>query len=239
MRAWTQNLSYDRLATWRHGRGRLGPIQAEWSVFHRCGVGVAVRAQGFSVRLRWFALYLSVGESERSREFSVSCHDGCIWISHPWERQMEWRSRDPWWKKAIVLHVVDWLIGPMRCEVIKGETRTVFVPMPEGSYQALATHQTYVRRRRFYWPESRENAVQLDIPGGIPHSGKGENDYDCGDDGLWGCGGKTEEDAIARAVASVLKDRRRYGLDSKQTGIVPRNVITAALTASLRGTDNA
>jgi hypothetical protein len=69
------------------------------------------------------------------------------------------------------------------------------------------------------------DGVKLDIPGGIPHNGKGENSWDCGDDGLWGCGGDTVEEAIGHAVSSVLRSRRRYGHDSHGTGREPVHVV--------------
>jgi hypothetical protein len=53
--------------------------------------------------------------------------------------------------------------------------------------------------------------VDLDIPGGIPHEGKGENSWDCGMDGLFGCSGATVAEAIANAVRHTQRDRERYG----------------------------
>lgn len=43
--------------------------------------------------------------------------------------------------------------------------------------------------------------------------GKGENSWDCGEDGLYGCGseGSSLEDAITKTVSIVLRNRRKYG----------------------------
>lgn len=223
MRFHVQNLSYDRLPTWRHGRGWLGRLHAEWSILRDTHLLLAsVSLTGFSVYARWFSLFLDFGDSEeRGGRFAVSWSDGTLRIEHPWERRNEWRSDDPWWKKSISLHVVDWLIGRARCETIDGETLNVVVPMPEGSYRATAKHQTRIWRRRWYWPDLRRDSVWLDIPKGIPFAGKGENSWDCGDDGLFGTGGDNVEDAIANAVQSVLRSRRKYGHDSHGTGTAP------------------
>lgn len=192
----------------------------------RGGVGITVGTRSASLRLGFFSFYLHAnGDEYRGREFSIRCHDGIVWIGHPWVRQMEWRSNDPWWKKDITLHVSDWLLGRSRCEVTKGLPSTVYVPLPEGSYRAIATPETFVWRRRFYVPIRRRDSVSLDIEGGIPYSGKGESSWDCGDDGLWGIGGNTLEEAIGNAVASVLKSRRRHGHDSKGTGMRPAIVL--------------
>lgn len=220
MRRHVQNLSDGRFATWRYGRGWLGRWHAEWFAFKPSGLlSISVWWFGFSIYLRWFGLYMSFGE--KGRDWSVSWHDGCLWLDHPWVREMEWRSDDLWWKKTIVLHVVEWLIGRSRCETVKGSPSETFIPMPEGCYRATATPETRTWRRRWYWPERRRDSVWLDIPGGIPRNGKGDNSWDCGDDGLFGCGGDTLEDAIAHAVRSSLRDRRRYGHDSKGTGREP------------------
>lgn len=233
MRWHTQNLSYDKMPTWRHGRGWWfnHRLKAEWSCF-RDPYGlrsVALWRWGFSIYIPWFGLHLTL--DEKGRDWQLSWHSGSLWIDHPWVREMEWRSADPWWKKQIVLHVGDWLLGRTHCDHMKGEPREVIVPLPEGSYRAEARDEVFVWTRRWYVPTRRRDSVWLDIHGGIPFAGKGENSYDCGDDGLWGCGGDTLEKAIAHAVESVLKERRRYGHDSKGTGRVPVLVVNASAPA--------
>ncbi len=234
MRYHHQNLTDGVMPLWRHGRAWWGPLAWEWSVFHRTGVslGLSLGLTSLSVRLVWFSLFVhSNNDDHDMREFSLRIMDGNVWIDHPWVRQNEWRSADPWWKKSIVLHVKDWLLGKARCDVTTGSPFTVYVPMPEGSYRATATPETYVWRRRFYVPQLRRDSVKLDIEGGIPHAGKGENSWDCGDDGLWGISGETTEKAIANAVASVLTSRRRYGRDSRDTGREPALVVLNKVAA--------
>lgn len=226
MRYHHQNLTDGRLPLWRHGRAWWGPIGWEWSCFMRGGFGVALGARSAHVRLGLFSFYVHGNNSDYRRgSFSIRFADGIIWIGHPWVRQMEWRSADPWWKKTIALHVSDWLLGRSHCEITKGPSSTVYVPLPEGSYRATATPETFIWRRRFYVPMRRRDSVNLHIEGGIPYSGKGENSWDCGDDGLWGIGGDTLEEAIGNAVAAVLKSRRRHGHDSKGTGRRPAIVL--------------
>lgn len=170
-----QNLTDGKLPLWRHGRAWWRWLAWEWSLFRRTGWGVSVGLDRFSVRVGFASLYVNMRRSEDSwgREFSIRIHDGIIWIDHPWVRRMEWRSSDPWWKKTIKLRVEDWILGSARCERTEGEPFPVYVPMPEGSYLATATPETFVWRRRFYVPERRRKSVTLNIPGGIPHAGKG------------------------------------------------------------------
>lgn len=225
MRYHHQNLTYGRKPLWRHGRAWLGPFAWEWLVFIRAGFGACIGIGGFSIRLLFIALYVRWMDDRHGR-FEVCVSDGNVWIEHPWVRQMEWRSSDPWYRKAIVLRVTEWLLGRWNCTHTKGDPSEVYVPMPEGSYRAIATPEEFVWRRRFGITK-RRSRVWLDIPGGIPHSGKGENSWDCGDDGLFGIGGNSVEEAIANAVKSSLKSRRKYGHNSKRTGQVPAVVLNA------------
>jgi hypothetical protein len=142
------------------------------------------------------------------RECKVSIHDWKIWVT-PWGRKMEWHTRDPWWVRGFTIEPAKLLGQQVADSRIVGR-QDVIVPMPEGTYKATATTEEWIRGRRF-WFKRRSSSVWLEIPKGIPHAGKGENSWDCGDDGLFGIGGDTVEDAIGRAVASVLRDRRRYG----------------------------
>lgn len=227
-----QNLTDGRLPLWRHGRARWRSLAWEWAAFHRCGGGASfsVWRWGLQLGLLWFWLDLRLG-GRRGGKWSVSCFDGCVWIGTPWKREMEWRSSDPWWRKSLVLHVKDWLLGSARHEVTKGAKFEVTVPLPEGSYRAVAQPEVRTWKRRWYVPIKRSESVWLDIPGCIPFSGKGENSWDCGDDGLCGIGGDTTEEAIGNAVASVLRSRRRYGHDSKNTGREPVVVLNEAIDA--------
>lgn len=219
-----QNLTDGALPLWRHGRAWWWGIAWEWNVFRNTRLlQASVGRWGFSVYLLWFSLSLT----RRSLDcysppaWEIGWSDGAITLESPWVRQMEWRSSDPWWRKRIRLEVVDWILGRWKHECVKGEPFDVVVPMPEGCYRATATPEVRTWGRRF-WITKRRESVWLDIEGGgIPHSGKGENSYDCGDDGLCGTGGDTVEEAIGNAVASALKSRRNYGLDSKRTGGAP------------------
>lgn len=228
----SQNLTDGRLPKWRYGRAWLGSLSLGWNIFYRTNLCLAkIGARGFAVYFFWFGFYLSWSrredDGEFCRHFEVSIHDGNVWIEHPWVRADEWRSRDPWWRKQIVLRVGDWILGKQRCEVTKGTPVEVFVPMPEGSYRAIATPETMIWRRRFYVPMRRRDDVTIDIPVGIPFAGKGENSWDCGDDGLFGTSGDTVDDAISNCVRSALRQRRRRGHDIHGTGKSPAIIVDA------------
>lgn len=85
--------------------------------------------------------------------------------------------------------------------------------MPEHPYPATVRlfESTWKRPR---WPFARRMVrAEIEVEGGIPHPGKGENSWDCDDDATYSltCQARTAEDAVAKLVGSVLRDRRNYG----------------------------
>ena len=206
-----------------------------WS--NHCGFSFGPDADGWdiSVRLPPFALYLTLEgfglwrpmetcvahwDNDRTfqipdrREFTVSMSDWTIRFAL-WARQMEWNKKDPWWIRGVSLDLKDLVLGRTHYEKEVIGRVPCAVPMPEGTYPAVATIERHTWKRSRWFPRSRTD-VWLEIPKGIPHAGKGENSWDCGDDGLFGIGGATVKDAIERAQASVLKARKRYGHASEQ-----------------------
>ena len=170
-----------------------------------------------SFALPGISLYLSMSgfrflrKMKAEREIGITIHDWALWWSM-WERSDEWNSRDPWWMRGC-LHIDNLFLGKQRITSEEIEKKDVGIPMPEGVYPAHATLKrvTYKRPR---WFTKRWYYVDLDIPIGIPHEGKGENSWDCGEDGLFGisANGTSYEAAIGRAVESVMTSRRKYGM---------------------------
>lgn len=224
----SQNLTDGRLPTWRHGRAWWGPWHAEWLVFMRPGLAVGIEKGGYDnnriqahLSLFLFTIYLSRSFRRcfEDRELSVSWHDGSLWLKL-WCDD-EYHSRRPWHRNTVCLHVVQWFTGRPRCETVEGEYVPCVVPMPEGAYRARAKPETRTWTYRFGVKRVRESWwLDVEDRGGIPFQGKGENSWDCGDDGLCGIGGDTLEKAIGNAVASALKSRRRYGHTSETRGRV-------------------
>ena len=128
---------------------------------------------------------------------------------------MEWSRRDPWWIRGLSFDVRRFVLGGRIYWTEELALVPVVVPMPEGDYHAVAKVQR-VTRGFARWFKHTGQEVTLDIPGGIPFAGKGENSWDCGDDGLFGIGGDSIDHVIRRAQESVTESRRRYGHASPQ-----------------------
>jgi hypothetical protein len=152
-----------------------------------------------------------------SRECKVSIHDWRLRFV-PWGKTMEWAKADPWWVRGVSLDVKELALGPTRYEAVQLRTAPLMIPMPEGLYAAQATIERCTWKRPRWFPSMR-TYVRVDVPKGIPFAGKGENSYDCDDDGLFGYSveGESLEKAIAHGIESVLKSRRRYGMPTADT----------------------
>lgn len=162
------------------------------------------------------------------RQVEVYFFENAIWW-HFWVGSMaSWSRAYPWcrWWRQGSFHFAD-LLGKQRCTTtLIEEGIPVAIPMPEGVYHGLAKieRREWVRRFRPRLFDFESTDVWIDVPRGIPHAGKGENSWDCGDDAVCGTGatwapGMTREAAIQAAIAhfqaAVMRNRERYGSASE------------------------
>lgn len=192
--------------------------------------GISVRNDDedtcFHAALPPLSFYLSLPCMFRSEgEFHVSVHDWSIWFS-PWEHLWEWKRDDPWWRRGVSLNIPDLVFGRTQVETsVLRENIPVEIPMPEGSYRGTAKVECRIWRRPRWLPTARIS-TWIEVPKGIPHAGKGENSWDCGDDGVWatGCEGDDVQKAAEHFRDVVIRNRKRYGHASPeavQAALVP------------------
>jgi hypothetical protein len=133
-----------------------------------------------------------------------------------WHDDDEWHSTDPWYRRGS-FHLDRLVLGKQ--QYIKedlGPPIRTHVQMLEGPYPVTVQRQRqrWWRTRWPWWPCRIEHvSYEVECPYGIPFPGKGENSWDCGEDGLWStaCAVETVEDACERFRTTVLDYRRRYG----------------------------
>lgn len=160
------------------------------------------------------SLYVSVPGRYRNygddREIAISFHNGGMWWSF-WTDPMSWSSKTPKWRHGN-FNFIDFALGRDKCEHDTIEARDVLVPMPEKAYPAKAELQRWTWRRP-RWFAKTIMRVSIEIDGGIPLPGKGENSWDCGDDATFSitCMAKSIPEGVGILVGSVLRDRVRYG----------------------------
>lgn len=115
------------------------------------------------------------------------------------------------WKRS--WNLLDILLGRAKYSSAPVAPVASVVVMPEGEYPCTVTfHDDTWKRPRWPWPRRRLRAT-VDVPGGVPMPGKGENAWDCGEDA---CYSQTSpavsvSDAVEKLRAYVLERRELYG----------------------------
>jgi hypothetical protein len=139
---------------------------------------------------------------------SWNCNDSS-WSSetgpaHGWQKS--------WFLKDVFLGHAKYVEG-------EGEPVPAVISMPEADYPCTVTIRTDEWRRP-RWRTLRLTRADVDIPGGVPIPGKGENAWDCDEDAIFGQ--TAPATSVAEAVESVRQsaERRRLkygGCDWKPT----------------------
>lgn len=115
------------------------------------------------------------------------------------------------WSKSWFLK--DVFLGRAKYTRGEGEPVAAVVSMPEGDYPCTVMLRTdRWDRPRWPWPHTVRRAdVEMERP--IPFPGKGENSWDCGEDGMYSqtAPASSVEEAVAKAREYVLGRRLRYG----------------------------
>jgi hypothetical protein len=216
-----------------HGRFWLGCFQCEWNLWSKrlaleLGLADYEHALHFALCIYFFSLYLTLNNHRleswikqktkrrdekygNGRTIGVRWFDGMLWIDL-WNDPMEHRSVDPkWWHIAWCPR--NWLFGYPQYSEKRLSTHRVEVPMPERAYPATVhILEASWSRSRWPWPKKIIRAdIQPDIP--IPHPGKGENSWDCGEDATYSmtCSAETPLEAVQAITNSVLRSRHKYG----------------------------
>jgi len=145
------------------------------------------------------------------RETGISIHDWKVWFEF-WQPTMEWKSRTPWYRN-FAFGPIDFLLGDHKYSEKPLYEEDVEIPMPEKTYSGtVKIYESSWKRPRWPWTKRIVRST-ISVEKGIPHPGKGENSWDCGEDatyGLTSCA-KTPQEAIVAMIESVMRDRKRYG----------------------------
>lgn len=169
--------------------------------------GAPVRWRVECLRLRQLLKRIGLNGS---RTIKISAHDGIVWWT-VFADEYRWSTSTPRWRQGNV-DVVAALFGKQTSQVLAETHADVVIPMPEKSYPAKIVLQT-VRWSRPRWFGKTMCYAEIEIPGGIPFSGKGETGYDLDEDGLFSLSTQAHSvgDAIGKVVASVYEYRARRG----------------------------
>lgn len=186
------------------------------------GFSIELGSEEVSFRVRCFiTLYISLSFRwlnsliyrhklyDRELEFEVGFHHGMTASVSLFSDTMGWKKSDWKW----YWNIGDKLKGKYEVSKKIVEERDILVPMPEKAYpaHAILADWTWKYPR---WKSQTIRRCEINIPGGIPFAGKGENSWDCGDDAVFGTTtGKVRNipEAVGGLVGSILADRVKNG----------------------------
>lgn len=209
-------------------------FQVEWSFFYNAGLRIKLdlasyeEEVGISIALGIFSLYVGFDNYHlgswiqrvtrrkgqrygNGRSIGLAVHGGYIWLDF-WNDPMESRGTDPWWWH-MSFNPMDAIFGRYVYSDQTIEERDIEVPMPEKAYPATAKLQVCHWQRKRSPFIKRMERVSIEIPGGIPKEGKGENSWDCGLDATFSMttNASSIAEGVGQLVGSVLADRIRHG----------------------------
>lgn len=154
-----------------------------------------------------------------------------------WAKEHESSSNDPWWMHAYI-HIDELFLGKGECvkDQIATTEENIYFKMGDKEFK-MDTIKWFKRRhfRRFIpyvlFHKTRYS-VEMEIKNPPMRSGKGENSWDCEDDGTYGLYGPWEfevptwqnrDESIKKAikyyVGGVLRKAERYGGARGERGI--------------------
>jgi hypothetical protein len=140
----------------------------------------------------------------------ICIHDGAIWWEF-WHTLNSWDCSTPVWRKGC-WYPLDTFLGKQKYSKREFDSKDIEIPMPEKPYSAKAIFEECTWKRPL-WFAKRIIRVDIDIPDGIPVPGKGENDWDCGEDAIYRSSlpANTVAEAIGKVVESAMRQRIKYG----------------------------
>lgn len=125
----------------------------------------------------------------------------------------------------------DRLLGKTVYEKVELDRKPVLIPLDERTYDGTwtLTRETW-KRPRWPWLSHERYGSWIDVPHPPAYSGKGENSWDCDDDGIFGSGSKslTPAGAIGDYVKSVLRYREQYGMPSDLDAFQPKRELASS-----------
>jgi hypothetical protein len=155
------------------------------------------------------SLLRKIKMNDRELSFDIGFSNGLTLRINLFADTMGWKKGDRKW----CFFISDMIKGNHSVSKTIIEERDILIPMPEKSYQAHAILADWTWKYP-RWFSKKVRRCEIDIPDGIPHAGKGENSYDCGDDATFGITTgrvKNIPIAVGNLVGSILNDRVRYG----------------------------
>lgn len=144
-----------------------------------------------------------------TRSIGVRIFGGRIWIDL-WADPNDSGHNRRW--QQLNLDLKNLFLGRAKYSKYQSETQDVLIVMPEGRYPATIT--TYIAQwKRPRWPFPQQiRRAEIEINGGIPIPGKGDNSWDCEDNAIFSSTmpANSPHEAAQKLFDSVMRERIRY-----------------------------
>jgi hypothetical protein len=146
----------------------------------------------------------------RETGIRIVLEQGWIWLDTFYDGSDSSKNRR--WQH-ITLTPLDWLFGKVKHSSEDLSNSDVIVSLPEANYQTKVRmfRSTWKRPR---WPRSLVlTRADIEVEGGIPIPGKGENSWDLDDDAVFSLTTPAEsvEEACLKLIDDVTGTRKRRG----------------------------
>lgn len=107
------------------------------------------------------------------------------------------------------LFVDNLIFGKAKYSKTEIESRPIKIEMAEGVYDAMANHHIATWTRKRWCKPKSISRVEIEVKGGVPVPGDGENSWDIDDDAVESMtvNAETIEEAIVKFKESILRDR--------------------------------
>jgi len=129
-----------------------------------------------------------------------------------WQKTGEWRRGD--WAWSVNFDRLVWGKKEYSKQPLWEIQREI--PMPEKAYAATLqlVERRWTQPRKFWRPVVMKRTIDIEIPEGIPHPGKGTTSYNLGDDALMGLGfdGEDPDEAVRHVQERAQWYRDNYPL---------------------------
>jgi len=179
--------------------------------------------------------FLKIPFLNSGREYGFYFHEWAfVWSWH--SKRFESSSQDPWWMSQYI-HLDDLVLGkPERLEHEICEISDVYFKIGNKEFKmdsiVWEENRTFRRHIPYTLYHRTFYSVKMEIKDPPIYSGKGENFWDCGDDGsyglsapwnferpMWDKRDQSAEKAVRYYVDHVMKSVARYGGSTSERGI--------------------
>jgi hypothetical protein len=183
-------------------------------------IGIYITFQRF-IKDSWYPTeyHDGYGYLSADREIYIRFHDGSLWWSI-WRDPHSWKSND---RLNSNINFGRLIAGKHTMSKNPDETLTMLLPFEEGNYKVSVVKYSRIDQWKRWGIKKRMVTYEVTPEFPVPHQGKGENSWDCGEDGTFSSsfpeswmvhsGFKIRNcyDAALNFWVSNMKDRKRYG----------------------------